>query len=187
MRSGIILTLVTATLMFASNALAQDMGIYSGRGIPDSYGSAPEVKKSRWPKLLDFTKDDTESESLKPKPFSKLFTPKMPFDNRRKTESGSFDSSYDSKPRRTFSDLFPKRDPNRPNMLEQMNAKSRNLMDRTSGWAQRQNQGLREKSFATWDAITRRSRERTAKPRRTAPAQPPIRTTNVLDEPGIRY
>ncbi len=185
MRSGIILTLVTAMLLLVSNAPAQDMGIYSGRGIPDSYGSAPEPKKSRWPKLLDFTKD--EPEETRPKPFSNLFTPKMPFADRKLNFRGdSEETSAESKPRRSFSDLFPNRDPDRPNLFEQMNSKSKSLMSRTTGWAQRQNQQLREKSFATWDAITKR-RDDSTKSRRMTPAQPPIRTTDVVDQPGIRY
>jgi hypothetical protein len=186
MRSGIFLTLVTTTLLLVSDARAQDMGIYTGRGIPDSFGGAPETKKSRLPRLLDFTKD--EPEASKPKPFSKLFTPKMPFANRPlKFGSDPADSAEEPKPRRSFSDLFPKRDPDRPNLLEQMNAKSRNFMDRTTGWAQRQNQQMRERSFATWDAITRRSREDSGRLKRMKPAQPPIRTTDVLDKPGVRY
>jgi hypothetical protein len=185
MRSGITLTLFMATLMFAANAFAQDTGIYSGRGIPDSMMPTQEVKKSRWPKLFDFSKDDGEDYGQAP--FSKRTAARMPFENfKANSNSQSTDSSSETKSRRGLSELFQKRDPDRPTFFEQMNAKSKTLFDRTTSWAQRKNQPSREKKFGTWDAITRRSRAKADGVTDPSPARPPIRSTE-LDEPGIRY
>lgn len=183
MRSGSIFTLLVVAGLCVSNTNGQDMGLYSGRGIPDSFNSAPEVKKSRWPKLLDFSKDEVETP--KQKPFSRLFAPKMPFEGSN--NSRSFETTEEPKTRRGLSTLFAKRDPNRPGVFEQLNSKSKNFFDRTSGWAKRTNQGIREKTFGTWDAITRRSRDNGESSRPASPAQPPIRTTDHLKPTGVRY
>lgn len=179
MKSGLILALVTAAMLLTGDAYAQGFGPYSGRGIPDSYSGNQEAKKSRWPSLFS-RKEKSDSKSSAP--FGGASTQKMPF---QKYKPGTYNAE-NQEAKRSFADFF-RRDPSRPSMLQRMNEKSKTMFRNTADWAQRTNQGIKDKSYETWNAITRRTREGFGRRSETTPARPPLRTTDSLEKPGIRY
>ncbi len=184
---------------------AQDL--FSGAGIRSAMPDE-EPTKSRWPKLLDFSKEKPASRPFQPfsglsgntkkpepeeVPTKALFS--LPSFNKPTFERPSFnwlkkkpalfeERSTDTKS--AFADLIPKRDPNTPNLFQQMNSKSKDFFDRTTGWTERKNRNLRAKSNETWDSITKDIRAyQREKP--TAPAQPPIRTAEAPRQSKIRF
>ena len=211
MKSCFYFGAVFAAALLTCSAHGQDLGIFSGRGIGSvpmggstigasssnsDLGNATQAqaadlltRKPKWPKILDFSKND----SLLPerKPFSGLFKkpsfdlfkngpPQMP---QMKPMPDLFSRT------KTIGDLFPKRDPNKPNIFSQMNAKSKDFFSRTTDWASRKNQGLREKSSSTWDNVIKDFKD--IEPPQagafTEPAKPNIRTADSLNKPRIRF
>jgi hypothetical protein len=189
MRFKLFLTFGISIVLLYTVADAQDGGIFGGQGIP-----GPESKKtdatSKWPKLLDFSKDEPKPRSSNP--FSGMFTKKPSvekpsfdlFKSKKMEPAGSSDKAS---PFAGLSDLFPKRDPDKPNIFKQMNAKSKGFFERSNHWTQRRNQTLKDKSYGTWDQITRDMREIQARQKATKPAQPPIRTAETTDQPRVRF
>ena len=105
-----------------------------------------------------------------------------------KKKPKGIDGGEQVKPFSGLAELFPKRDPNQPSILEQMNTKSKDFIDRTTGWTERKNQKLRDRSFSTWDAITKDLRiQQSATDRATIPAQPPVRTAEAMNKPRVRF
>jgi hypothetical protein len=180
---------------FCSHAHAQIDGIFTGKGMRSPEPPAATAPKLKWPKLLDFSKD--ESETPKTKPFSSLFA-KKPVSEPPSSEKPGFDwlkkkpsvqqEQVQAKPKAGIADLFPKRDPDRPSMFEQMNMKSKSFIDRTTGWTQRKNQKMRDKSFSTWDSITKELRASQPELEQdTIPAQPPVRSADASNKPRVRF
>ena len=195
MRFCIFLSIVIVVGVVPSVLDAQDMGIFSGQGIRGPESKSTEATKSNWPRLLDFSKAEKNPPSQNP--FSKMFTrkPSVPksnlgksgFDIFKSSNSGVPESLDKPKPFGSITDLFPKRDPSRPNLFQQMNTKSKDMFDKTTNWAQQKNRKLKDKSTGTWDAITRDWRDIEAHNRATQPAQPPIRSANSNDKPPVRF
>ena len=202
MRQYDLFSMLAMFLVFwlPSNVGAQDNGIFSGQGVrfPEFEKSSPP--KSKWPKLLDFSKD--ESSALPVNPLSGLFSrqakPEKPAPGTTGVAKSKFDwfkkkpdETDDDKQPKPFSgltELFPKRDPNSPGLLEQMNSKSKSWIDRTTGWTQRKNQKKRDKSFSTWDAISKDWRAFQLDAERSSiPAQPPVRSAEALGKPRVRF
>ena len=180
----LVLSLAIGWACISSHAMAQDNGLFSGQGVRFPESKEPVAKKSRWPKLLDFSKD--EKPAVKEKQNSGFFSRKPSFDLfKRNPDSGG---RFQPKPFKGFSEMFPKRDPNRPSMLQQMNTKSKEFFDRTTSWTKRMGPKKSEKRSLTWDAITKdlRAYQSGAKPK-TAPAQPPVRTAEASDRPAVRF
>ena len=85
--------------------------------------------------------------------------------------------------------MFPKRDPNRPGFLEQLNTKSKNFMDRTAEWAQGKNRSLEQKRAETFEAIARDMKNfREEDDWNTTPAaQPPVRSAEAPSGKRVRF
>lgn len=181
-----ILTLFTLS---ATAVEAQEFQPFAGRGIAGGESTQPEP--SFFQKLLG-------AKSPAPQKYSAPFSNHSINSTRVETkpeESGVFrplnfdwlkpkDSS--AEPIRPFSglaDLFPKRDPNEPTVIEKMNYKSKEFIDRTTSWAQEKNQALRMRTSETWSALTSSFR-----PSETASDSlaPPVRTANA-DDGSIKY
>lgn len=196
MRNSITVCLVVIVLVWLSaTASAQDNGIFSGHGARFLDEKKPQSPKSKWPKLLDFSKDETPAPMAMPfsdrfnkKPSAEKPTIEKPSLDWFKKKPSSLDGRKSPKPFSGLTDLFPKRDPNRPTLLEKMNTKSKHFFDRTTSWTQKKNQELRDKSFSTWDAITKDLRAYQAETdHKTIPAQPPVRTAEALGKPRVRF
>ncbi|MFK7769237.1 MAG: hypothetical protein AB8B55_18595 [Mariniblastus sp.] len=204
------------SITFASCELnAQDFGIFSGGGIPSKYAQKTDVPKKplirwpkmtdftreyqapkepliRWPKMTDFTKDDSTEQTARP--FSSLFKkPSFEFLKRKPNLFGGDSGEGAVRPFAGLADLMPKRDPNKPSFFAQMNAKSKSLMDRTTGkiasWGKKAEEP-QAKAFGTWDAVTRDMRSIQAKQngiQPTVPAQPNIRTADAVEKPRVRF
>ncbi len=201
MRNCSILCTVTIVFVCLSSSVgAQDNGIFSGQGVRFPESSQPVESKSKWPKLLDFSKD--ESAAPKSHLFSSMFSkqtkPARPGFETSEVEKPKFDwfrkkpdeidHSGQAKPLGGFADLFPKRDPNRPGLLGQMNTKSKDWIDRTTGWTERMTQKKRERSASTWDAITKDWRAIQSEADHEAiPAQPPVRSAEAINKPRVRF
>jgi hypothetical protein len=216
MKNGLIKKVFVCSLIMvgmsicAEHSLAQEL--FSGAGIRSNTPSKKEAK-SRWPKLMDFSKAQPAKE--KPfQPFSSFTTKKaeapepppakgmfsLPTFNKPSFNKPSFSKpSFNwmkKKPRPTgrpdlgFGALSNSNQAaSNPNFLSQMNAKSKGFIDRTTGWAQRKNQNLREKSSETWDSITQdlRDYQRENPPSATTPAMPPVRTAEAPSQSRIRF
>ncbi len=194
---------IALTVAFVFNSCAADaQEIFGGRGIRGAEPVEP-APKSRWPRLLNFSKEEPRPASVQP--FSGHTYRGREQPERRETAPFSLPTfnkpSFDwmkrpglrteGEPTRPFSgltDMFPKRDPDQPSLFEQMNNKSKNMIDRTSTWAQQKNQNLRDRTFDTWDAITRDFRhERPIESDSMSPAQPPVRTAEASGQPRVRF
>ena len=113
----------------------------------------PETRP--WPGLLGLKRstDETRRPPAWPKPKLGLF---------KKSEPG-FDLDYteNSRPPKFagFPKLFPERDPDRPPFFQDFNERTKAFFSRPandfSGWAARKNENARNKSFDTWDAMTK--------------------------------
>lgn len=199
-KNSLFCALSIVVIWLSSSVVAQDNGIFSGQGVRFPETKKPLSTKHKWPKLLDFSKDESATPSTNP--FSGMFarktmperrtfeTPVLPkprFDWFKK-KTNEIDGGGQVQPLSGLAELFPKRDPNQPSILEQMNAKSKNFIDRTTGWTQRRNQKLRDKSFSTWDTITKDLRSQKSElDRAITPAQPPVRTAEALGKPRVRF
>ncbi len=221
-----LLAFLTVAFSNSNKLNAQDFGAFSGRGIPNFSQPEPQPQKFRWPKLLDFSKNDSEFPAQTARPFSSLFKKPnfqlfkqrpnwlgdgeaiRPLSGLADLMSGGPDSPRPfsgfadlmnnpdaPKPFSGLADLIPKRDPSKPGLLAQMNAKSKSFFDRTldrSNWGlSKAAEGAKEKTFGTWDAITRdmRAIQQNQSPiTPTTPALPNIRTAETDDtKPRIRF
>ena len=185
--SGLILSSLITLVCWNSDANAQEL--FGGHGIRESNGSinAGESSGGRLSNLLDFSTDKKPEQSR-----FQLFRSKPDSNGSkmnwfRKSEPNG-DTLFGAMP-----SLLPKRDPNAPGFFEQLNSKSRNFVDKTSDWAQRQNQNLRSKTFDRWDAITKDFGKPQPKPdqsgeRSAFGMQPPVRSVESLkDKPKVRF
>jgi len=184
MKLGITIVLFVSLGLMAGDIQAQESGIFGGRGIGVPSGmdeSTIEPAKSRWPKMLDFSKDEATPASRKP--FSELFKKKPTFDLFKSQSNDK--PSFFKKPK-PISEWFPKKDPSKPNLFQQMNAKSKNFFDRTTNWATQKNKNLKNKSNGTWDSIVNDFKQIEAEGR-TTPAQPNLRTAEANGKPKVRF
>ena len=205
-------TIALVLVWLCSITNAQDNGIFSGQGVRFPESKKPLPTKSKWPKLLDFSKDEPDTSASTPMPFSSLFAKKPKVEKPEVEKSAleklritkpNFDlfkrkpgsqpglekpNPLSGKPFNGLTELFPKRDPNRPSMFAQMNSKSKSFLDRTTGWTERKNRKMRDKSASTWDAITKDWRAiQSDAERNTIAAQPPVRTAEAPDKPRVRF
>ena len=184
---GLVFLSVVVTLVGTNESKSQDL--FGGHGIRPSGGGqeTPQKASSRWPNLLDFSTDKKPDMGR-----FQLFRSKPGSDGAkttwfRKPEMGA-NGLWANMPT-----IFPKRDPNTPGFFEQVNTKSRDIVGRTSDWAQRQNHNLRSKTFDSWDAITKDLRI----PQRGASQstegfeygmKPPVRSADGLEnKPKVRF
>jgi hypothetical protein len=185
--SGLILSCVVVLLFWSSASDAQDL--FGGHGIRSSNGSANEGQSSgnRWSNLLDFSTDKKPEQSRFQMFRAKSGSDRTKMNWFRRSESNA-DGLLGGMP-----SLLPKRDPNAPGFFQQLNSKSRDFVDRTSGWAQRQNQSFRSKSFDRWDAITKdlgipQPKLEQSGERSEFGMQPPVRSAESLkDKPKVRF
>ncbi|MFT5299617.1 MAG: hypothetical protein ACI87E_000083 [Mariniblastus sp.] len=206
MKIGLILiAVVIGCLANSMTASAQDSRIFGGRGIREESPSAES--KSRWPKLLNFSKEAPSQKSTINYPFSsntvkaaerysepesrpgfsfpKFEKPSFEFLKRRPS---LFENEMGQKPFSGMSSLFPKRELGEPNVFEKMNSKSKDIIDRTTNWAQQKNQNLRDKTFDTWDAITRGGLgQGDAGSQAIVPSQPPVRAAQSAESARVRF
>ncbi len=188
MKSFLLILSCTAILAALSAAVdAQEL--FGGHGIGTAQNSSGNGQGagSRWSNLMDFSTDK------KPEPSRfQLFGSKSGAEGSRlnwfrRSEEDS-DGLFGGMP-----SLLPKRDPDNPGFLKQLNSKSRDFIGRTSDWAHSQNQNLRNRTFDRWDAITKDLRIRQPKQDATEePAangmQPPLRSAESLKgQPSVRF
>ena len=190
MRFKVFLSSAIATLFLSTVAVGQDAGNFGGHGIRQPESQTPAASNSKWPNLLNFSKNQETPRNSNP--FSGIFSrkpgvPKQGFEMFKSNNSGKPGSSEKLSPFAGFSALFPKRDPDKPNIFEQMNAKSRDLFERSNHWTRRRSQSLKDRTFGTWDDISRDMREIQKRQNATIPAQPPIRTAQETDQPHVRF
>jgi hypothetical protein len=149
--TGLIFVGIVACLISGSDCSAQMSNLFSGGGIRTS-GDNPEAarKTNGFPNLMDFSSNAPE-ESGETGFFSQM----------QKTEffrTNPFRRSDSGQPRQpifgALPALFPKRDPSEPNFFEQINSKSKSIVDRTTNWAQEQNYILRARTANTWENLT---------------------------------
>ncbi len=150
--TGLIFVGIVSCLISNSSCLAQMSNLFSGGGIRSDDKSSSEAahSNSSFPKMMDFSSRQPE-ESGQSGFFSQM----------QKTEffrSNPFRRSESTEPRPpifgSMPTLFPKRDPSEPNFFQQMNSKSKTIVDRTTDWAQEQNYILRARSADTWENLT---------------------------------
>ena len=174
--------------LMAGEGSCQTQELFSGRGIgPGLLQGEPrlvEPKRLTIPGINNFSSDVAPSTVRNP--FSGLFKkPKLPTweELKPKPVGELLDRSN------PLADLFPKRDPNRPNLFQKMNSKSKDFLDKTKGWATNKGNGIRENSNETWDNVIRDFKAGEAKLREqsTAPAQPKFRTAEAIGEPKLRF
>jgi hypothetical protein len=175
-------------LCVMENAAAQRPQLFGGRGIvsPDD-ADAGEETGMHWPRLSDFTMGDRDAEAR-----SSLFR----YGGTGKGLGSMFrrDETETGESRGSFLNFLSQRDPSAPNLFHQLGDRSRNLMQRTTNWAHERNQSFREKTFDTWDSMTknllptpRRAVDAQAVPYEQA-AQPPLRTAEQFNvTPSDRY
>jgi hypothetical protein len=96
-------------------------------------------------------------------------------------------------------DLTGDRSSDQPNVFQRMNQNTKDAFVRTrdgiSNWASNANQAVRDRTYETWDAITRgfgprspsRSNESTDDQQLNQPVQPQYRSANRMGEPPKRY
>jgi hypothetical protein len=194
----LLLTVGVFQMGFVSASFAQ-MDIFSGRGISSSQtnSSIPsriesQSSKSTWPGKFDFSNGGASrlfKTEDRENPFSKLFSSdkKFTFPKFGNGERKPFSFKPIENPFPSLDSLIPKRDPATPNFLQRLNAKSKDLVDRTTDWAQRQNDTLRSRTTDSWDSITRGG-SRTPRPDASySPATPPIRTAETPSGSRIRF
>ena len=179
--------MLVAIGLMAQDGFSQDLEFFSGRGIGSSLQSElPQVEPNRplIPGINNFSSDVAPSTVRKP--FSGLFKkPKLPtWEELKPKPVGELLDRPNP-----LTDLFPKRDPDRPNLFQKMNSKSKDFFDRTKGWASGKGNGIREKSNTTWDELVRGFKDGEAELREqaTAPAQPKFRTAEAIGEPKLRF
>jgi hypothetical protein len=176
-----------STIM-ATNLIAQQPMLFGGHGIRTPAFEPDEDRKTglHWPKLSDFSTGETTNETR-----FRLFGP-------QDESTGNSEEKFDAAERRKLFGgmplLFSQRDPSEPNFIDRMNAKSKDLVDRTTTWAQQKNQNLRERTFDTWDSITKDLRPTDSKPDERngllplSGAQPPVRASEDVDgRPRVRF
>lgn len=183
-------TLSFCLTILVTDLAAQSPALFGGHGIRTStFQPKPEPEQKsglHWPKLSDFSTGKSDNE--------KRF---RLFGSQNKSTNDSAAELDATEPPKLFGgmpSLFPQRDPGEPNFMDRMNAKSKDFVDRTTGWAQQKNQNLRERTFETWDSITKDLRPGASKPNsRNEPfplsgAQPPVRTSQNIDgQPRVRF
>ena len=193
MKTKLLVTVFVATSLVASIGLSQD-GIFSGRGIGNTgtleIPRAADTRKAAWPKILDFSRDDSTQTARTP--FSALFKkpnfqkPNFDFFKPKTNPEGIIDR------RTTLADLLPKRDPNRPTIIESMNAKSKKFQDKMTGWFSGKNQDLKSKSADTWNSVLsdfREIQQRNGIVPQANPLtpRPNVRTADATGQPRVRF
>jgi len=182
---------VTAILVLSSVVSAQDEGLFSGQGIQSAGSGTKDAAKPKWPIPFDFSKKDSKTKTGAS--IAELFskTPKAGKVDKPKFEFPKFGVSESAKKAMpSFSDLFPKPDPDRPNFFKDINDKSKDFWGKTTNWTQRRSDTIKRKSFGDWDAVKKdmRALENAARrAQQTTPAQPPVRTAEALDQPTVRF
>lgn len=200
-RCETLVCLVLAIAFLSTNLNAQESGIFSGRGIRSGADPQPKVEeesKTSWPKLKDFSfgqppklfQMNREADPAQ-KPLARLFMPRETNGEPvRESRFKLFDPPKFSNPFASensilpgLNSILPQRDPSQPTFLEKFNMKSKELVDRTTDWAQRQNDQIRERTAETWGSITN------FKPKQpTIPAKPPVRMAESPEtQPRIRF
>lgn len=184
--------LLSALLLFAvyteSTASAQAPNLFGGKGIRTTpFGPKEEKPARQWPRLLDFSADKPaakERQSMFGGPLQKS-TWKQEVAPEPTVERPRLFGGMPS--------LFAKPDPTEPNLIQRMNERSKDFVDRTADWAHEKNQNFRERSFDTWDAMTKNLRPAQPAIEGTQPAnplgtQPSVRTAeNAEARPSVKF
>ena len=167
---------------------AQEGGLFSGAGIRE-LGTPKQEKMNEnktWPNLFQRNRDtDAPRKPLLPK--LDIFKP----------ASSDYDMDYADNSRPPMFGglprLFPERDPNRPGFFKDLNARTKAFFDRSSsdlsGWASRTNKNAKNRTFETWDSITRGLKRPFGKPEQPMPLnQPPLRSAQKMDDqPSVKF
>lgn len=178
-----LLTIFLVTGFFSQSGSAQMPKLFGGQGIASSNDQAESRSGVQWPRLMDFSNDENPDESR----FRLFGQNRDSFWKSSATAEPQSRKSWFS----GFPSLIPERDPNAPTMLEKMNERSKNFVDRTTDWAAERNQNLRARTANTWDTMTRGLRpSQPAGERLRAPdlGGPPMRAAdNVDSQNSVRF
>jgi len=166
------IALITLAEVGIQNADAQGFGLTSDENANRS-----------WPKLFKNGLGAKKMDSPKP-----LSLPKLGL--FRNVEPNY---SLDARPRlfEGFPRLLPERDPSRPNVIQDMNMRSKEFFSRTSDWASRANSNARVRTSNTWETITQGVKRPMGKPlfqNQGRANQPPVRSSQIIEsEPKVKF
>ncbi|MEM9941846.1 MAG: hypothetical protein AAF939_09670 [Planctomycetota bacterium] len=145
---------ILLAICFTNSSVAQ-FELFSGRGVDDSLMNG--TTETTEPGLSDFSFGEP------PRLFNfrnreggpllgKLFG-----QGQSKGVTGEPTSGFSIPTPRipSLAEFFPPRDPSRQSILETINLRSKDFVDRTTAWAQQQNDRIKARTFETWDSITR--------------------------------
>lgn len=192
-------SIITATLLvlaccgWTTQATAQDNSIFSGAGIRPLKTADPQAADAPaakpWPSLFGRSRPAHEPRLTPawPKPKLDLF----------KSTDTDLDVTDEQTSRPTmfhgFPKLFPERDPDRPPFFHDFNERTKALFGRPandfSGWASGKNEDVRNRTFDTWDSMTRGLKRPFSKASASEPlTQPPVNSAYRFDEkPSVKF
>jgi hypothetical protein len=150
--AAMTLVWLVSVLMICSASFGQST-IFGGNGFRSDAPTGRTTARtgSGLSNLIDFSNgqsEETSSEagsSLFWKPKFELF------------KANPFKRDMDAPPARPFASmpsLMPRRDPDVPGIFEQMSQRSRGFLDRTTSWAQQQNETIKARTQNTWSSLT---------------------------------
>lgn len=192
------LKLTTALVIFAccgwtTESSAQENSLFSGAGIRGIGNANQQTVDEPAPKpwLGLFGRNRATDEGYQapawPKPKFGLF----------KNSEPDFDLDYAETSRPAMfggmPKLFPERDPDRPPFFQDFNERTKAFFSRPandfSGWASRKNEDTRNKSFDTWDSMTRGLKRPFGKANNSQPmTQPPFNSAQRINEkPSVKF
>lgn len=170
--------------LHAGDAMAQEFGngVTSGlqRQLQQAQQHLPGTQNT--PNFFN----EGNSQSAVRNPFSGLFkNSKLPgLDGLKQKAQGDKPDLSNS-----FNELLSKRDPSRQNFFQKMNSKSKDLFQKTKGWAKGKGAGARGKSTETWNNVMRDFNANKARLGKVAPVpvQPNFRSAEAIGEPKLRF
>ena len=164
-----------------AETFSQQPEIFAGHGFRNFDQPDQETKsKLHWPLLKDFS-TEKDKDSGRFQLFGQSSTPEY-------SHQEQVDREGSSKRFGNFPPLFSKREPGEPGFIQQMNAKSKAMVDRTTDWAQEKNQNFRQRTANTWDSITKDLRPgqmrggADSNPRSPFGIAPPMRAAENMDQ-----
>jgi hypothetical protein len=192
------LTVATALMLLVccgwrTKTSAQENSLFSGAGIRSLGNADPETADAPttkpWPGLFGRSRatDETHQTPAWPRPKFGLFKNSDPDFEMNEAET-SRPTMFGGFPR-----LFPERDPDRPPFFQDFNERTKAFFTRPandfSGWASRKNETPRNKSFDTWDSMTRGLKRPFSKPTDSQlMTHPPLNSAQRLDEkPSVKF
>ncbi len=191
---NVMMTLVVCTCCgWTTEISAQEDSLFSGAGIRTSGMADQQIEADSttkpWPGL--FGRNRATDEPRRPPVWS---MPKLGM--FKNSDAGSeLDYAETSRPPMFggIPKLFPERDPDRPPLFQDFNERTKAFFSRPandfSGWASRKNESARNKSFDTWDSMTRGLKRPFSKTTDSQPmTQPPLNSAQrIKEKPSVKF